>query len=223
MVSNLVAEAIRIYGHNVFYLPRSTTNVDKILREDRAVEYNSNYPIEMYIKSTMGFEGDLQFLSRFSTEIRQQLTLSVAIQTFDALVGAETGLARPTEGDLIFFPLDTKIMVIKDVNKYSMFYQVGSLAMYDLVCEVFEYSNEKMNTGIPLVDRIGPKLSLSTAEWGAVDVNGDPVIDGDGLPVFGPAFNAAIDTNDMVRNKNIAIEGIGLIDFSENNPFSEDL
>jgi hypothetical protein len=223
LVASLVTEAIHIYGHDVFYLPRSTNNVDKVLREDRTVEYVSNYPIEMYIKSANGFEGEIAFLSRFTTEVRAQVTLSVSITTFQTLVGQATGLARPMEGDLVYLPLDTKILVIKKVDKYSLFYQVGSLQMYDLVCEVFEYSNERLATGIDKVDRVEAKRSLSTAQWGTTDLTGNPVLDAAGLPAFTLEFNDEIDTNDMVQNRDIGLEAPGLIDFSENNPFSEDM
>jgi len=40
------------------------------------------------------------------------------------------------------------------VNNEALFYPLGSLPVYDLVCESFVYSNEVINTGLADVDRI---------------------------------------------------------------------
>ena len=55
---------------------------------------------------------------------------------------------RPLEGDLIYLPLTGGLFEIKFVEDESVFYQMGELVMFDLKCELFEYSHEELDTGI---------------------------------------------------------------------------
>ena len=107
----------------------------------------------MYIRSVDGFEGDGEFLSKFGVEVRDQITFSVALRVFENEVGSVLRRDRPSESDLIFFPFTKALYTIKYVNKKPIFYQMGALQMYDVVCELFEYSNEIFNTGIDIIDK----------------------------------------------------------------------
>lgn len=223
LVEDLIIEAIHIFGYDVMYIPREGNTPDTIFKEDSSAEYNSSYPVEMYIKSFDGFTGDGQFLSRFGIEIRHELTLTVAIKTFKVEVGNQIGTKRPLEGDLIYYPMDNKLFVIKNVNKYGVFYQTGTLQTYDLICEVFEYAGEKLATGIPEVDIIEDELSLSTKQRALRDGQGNLVLDSKGKPQFDPSFNEDTIMKDfMSDSEEVETEADGLTDFTENNPFSED-
>ena len=101
LLQDLMVESIKIFGHDVSYLPRTKNNVDNLLGEDPTSSFTAAYPIEMYIKNTDGFAGEGAFVGRFGLEIRQQITFTVARRTWDGQ-GIST---RPLEGDLIFFPL----------------------------------------------------------------------------------------------------------------------
>jgi hypothetical protein len=170
----------------------------------------------MYIKNVDGYSGDGQFLAKFGIEVRHQITFTVAIRTWSKTTQALTGFAqpfvRPLEGDLIYFAMDNKILQIKHVDQYGIFYQTGALQSYDLTCEVFEYSSEIFNTGIAAVDTLSNHYSVSTSEQGSVV---------DGIPVFNPAF----DLNNpyigpSADNTEIETAGDLLVDFSADNPFS---
>ena len=130
------------------YIPRTAVSIDKIYGEDPLREYNTAYPVEMYIKNIEGFAGEGDFLSKFNIQIRDQITFSLARRVFAQEVGSYSDTIRPNEGDLIFFPLNKKIFELKFVEHEAIFYQMGSLQMYDLKCELFEYNNELFNTGI---------------------------------------------------------------------------
>jgi hypothetical protein len=67
---------------------------------------------------------------------------------------------RPKEGDLIYFPLTEKLFQIMFVEHETPFYQTGALPTFDLTCELFTYSDEKIDTGIEEVDVIEQKQSL---------------------------------------------------------------
>ena len=156
LLHSLVTESIQIYGHDVNYIPRTLVNEDTILGEDSISEYKDAYSIEMYIKSVDGFEGEGDLISKFGLEIRDQIVFSVARRAFE---GPDIGV-RPKEGDLIFFPLTEKLFQIMFVEHETPFYQTGALPTFDLTCELFTYSDEKLDTGVEEVDVIEQKQSL---------------------------------------------------------------
>ena len=156
LLHSLVTESIQIYGHDVNYIPRTLVNTDTILGEDSISEYKDAYSIEMYIKSVDGFEGEGDLVSKFGLEIRDQIVFSVARRAFE---GLDIGV-RPKEGDLIFFPLTEKLFQVMFVEHETPFYQTGALPTFDLTCELFTYSDEKIDTGVEEVDVIEQKQSL---------------------------------------------------------------
>jgi hypothetical protein len=153
LLDDLVVESIRIYGVDTVYLTRSLENVDEILNETDLSVFNAAYEMEMYVKSVDGFAGEGDFLSKFGLTIRDQVTFTVANRTFERFATRkDPSKIRPNEGDLIFFPLNQKFFKIMHVEHESVFYQMGSLNVFDLQCELFEYSNERFETGREDVD-----------------------------------------------------------------------
>jgi hypothetical protein len=160
LLENLIIESIKIYGIECYYMPRTLVGEDNIFGEDPLSKFEQAYNIEMYIKSVDGFEGEGDFLSKFNIEIRDEITFVVARRRFadevdvtqTTPVNEDNGLARPAEGDLIYFPLNGKIFEVKFVEHESVFYQLGDLQTYELRCELFEYSYEEIDTGITTID-----------------------------------------------------------------------
>ena len=172
LLEDLVVESIQVFGHENTYLPRTQNNVDNIFGEDPTSSFESAYPIEMYIKTTDGFEGEGAFVGRFGMEIREQITFSIAQRTWKGL-----GLSsRPLEGDLIWFGLAKKMFEIQFVEHQAIFYQLGKLPVYDLSCEFFEYSSEDIDTGIAAIDAVEVENAYSveypfTSNSGAFTTN----------------------------------------------------
>jgi len=150
---DLVIESIQVFGVDTFYLTRSLESVDEILNEDDLSIFNKAYNFEVYIKSVDGFQGEGDFLSRFGLQIRDQAVFTVAIRTFERFVTRiDPTKNRPNEGDLIYLPMNKKFFKIMHVEHESVFYQSGALQVFDLKCELFEYSNERIETGIEDID-----------------------------------------------------------------------
>ena len=59
---------------------------------------------------------------------------------------------RPKEGDLIYFPLGDRLFEIKYVEHEKPFYQLQGKYTYQLTCELFQYENEVIDTGIDEID-----------------------------------------------------------------------
>ena len=199
LIEDLVIESIRIYGHEVWYCPRTIDNEEKIFKEDELASFNNAYSIEMYIKNVEGFEGEGDFLSKFGLQIRDRITFTVARRTFTDEV---TGSIRPKEGDMIFFPLTSKGYVVRFVEHEAIFYQMGSLQTYDIVCELFEFNQETFNTGVDIIDDTYNDLSFAMA-------NNTQVV---------TQFN--ISTIDkQAQNEEFETRGDNILDFTEINPF----
>jgi len=149
---DLIIESIKNFGIDVYYMPRTLINEDILYGEDTISEFTNAHLIEMYVKSVDGFEGDGDFISRFGLEIRDQVIFSVARRRFDNLdINSQD---RPLEGDIIFLPLNKKIYEVRFVEHESMFYQFGKLPIFDLTCELFQYDDQKIDTGIADIDKV---------------------------------------------------------------------
>src|SRR5210317_527680 len=178
LIEDLIIESIRIYGHDMYYCPRTIVGENTIFNEDAVSEYNTHYLVEMYIKNVEGFEGEGDVLSKFNIEIRDNITFTLARRVYDEEIGVTQGNVRPYEGDIIFMPLTGKVYQIKFVEHESVFYQMGALQTYDLKCELFEYSNERLNTGVPIIDDLEQQYSLNVDANGAyADANGNIIMD----------------------------------------------
>ena len=161
LLEDLVQESIQVFGHEVSYLPRTQNNLDNIFGEASLSSFESAYPVEVYIKTTDGFEGEGAFVGRFGLEIREQITFSMSQRTWKGL-GLTT---RPLEGDLIWFDTAQKMFEIMFVEHQAIFYQLGRLPTFDLSCEFFEYSSEDIDTGIPKIDAVEAESAYSV-EYG---------------------------------------------------------
>ena len=155
LTENLIVESIKVYGIDVYYMPRETVNMDSIFGEDRLSEFKDARMIEMYIKNVDGFEGGGSLVSNFGLEVRDQVTFTLSQRRF-AELNFETGIrdTQPAPGDLIYFPLTKGLYEIRSVRDATIFFQMGALQTFDLLCEVFEYSDEAIDTGIDTLDKI---------------------------------------------------------------------
>lgn len=200
LIDDLVVESISMYGVDTFYLTRSLESVDNILNEDDLSIFNAAYEIDVYVKSVDGFQGEGDFLSKFGLQIRDQAVFTVAIRTFEKFVTRLNPIkTRPNEGDLIYMPMNKKFFKIMHVEHESVFYQTGALQVYDLKCELFEYSNERFQTGIADIDRFYDHLKT------------------DGVSNLENLF----DQDSIAKNIFFEEEKGDIIDFSEIDPFTE--
>lgn len=223
LIENLIIESIKIYGLDMYYLPRTINNLDPIYGADDSSSYDAAWNVEMYIKNVDGFAGDGDLLSKFGLEIRDQITFVVSRRIFSEAVGDVQDQIRPNEGDLIFFPLNQKIFRINFVEHESIFYQMGSLQVYELKCELFEYSGEVFNTGIEYVDGLTSNYSMDLLENGSLlTEEGYVLVDEiQGIPLGFEQYESAFDTSIGSENDYYQEKGLQIIDFSEFDPFSE--
>lgn len=173
---------------------------DHILNEDSLTIFDTAYEMDVYVKSVDGFQGDGDFLSKFGLQIRDSATFTVAFRTFERFVTRLTPtIVRPKEGDLIYLPMNNKFFKITFVEHESVFYQTGALQVYDLKCELFEYSNERFETGIYDIDHFYDDHKTSSIS----------------------NLQDMYEVDPIAKNIFYEEEGSDIIDFSELDPFSE--
>ena len=157
LYEDLIIEAMQIYGHDMYYMPRDLVNIDPIFKEDPVSAFNSSYMVEMYVENLDGFDGEGDLFSKFGIEIRDAVTLIMSKRRWEQTVKKfdnEIQSTRPVEGDLVFTPFSNKLFQIMHVEHEQPFYQLNNLPVYKLRCELFEYNDEDIDTGIEAIDQI---------------------------------------------------------------------
>jgi hypothetical protein len=155
LLEDLIIESISIWGQEFYYIPRQLVAKDDILGEDRLSQFKNAYPVDMYLENVGGFEGQGAFIQKFGLMMEQSATLTVARRTWERVVGKHSDVIlpnRPAEGDLLYFPLTKGLFEIKFVDHQDPFYQLKKLYVYRLEVELFQYSSEKIDTGIEEID-----------------------------------------------------------------------
>ena len=83
---DLIKEAIQIYGHDVYYVDRTTVAIDSLLGEDSLSKFTTQHPIEMYVEDAEGgFQGEKEIMSQFGLENRNEITFVVSKQRFQQM------------------------------------------------------------------------------------------------------------------------------------------
>ena len=101
LYEDIVIESLKIYGQDVYYLPRDLVNEDTILGDDVVSSFNSAHVLEMYIENTEGFDGEGDLFTRFGVEIRDEATFVVSRRRWNQTVRKwdnEVTSVRPLEG-----------------------------------------------------------------------------------------------------------------------------
>ena len=83
LYANLIAEAIQIHGHDVYYLDRTLVAEDTVLGEDSLSKFNTQSLIEMYMEdSGGGYAGEQELMSQFGLQNLSEATFVVSKSRF---------------------------------------------------------------------------------------------------------------------------------------------
>ena len=236
LYEDLIIEQLKIYGQDVYYLPRKIANKDTIFGEDPASSFDDSYIIEMYVDNTDGYMGEQEIIKKFGLELRDDIVFTVSKLRWETLISNNSDLQttlRPNEGDLVYFPTTKAFFEIQFVEHEAPFYQQSALPVYKLSCTKWEYSSERIDTGITAIDSAEDSLSTDTMNFqfslenetgsfvmessvGAIDylINEDFTMATQQPVDQGQAFETAAGTNTSSTADDI-------LDFSERNPFGE--
>ena len=166
LTQDLINEHLKIYGVEVTYIPRKYVNTKSIIEEVQSSKFDDNFAIEAYVNTYEGYGGQGDVLTKFGMSIRDEVTLTISKERFEDFIapfmaGLDDGpggneeivlATRPREGDLVYFPLGERLFEVKFVEHEEPFYQLGKNYVYQLKCELFEYEDEVIDTGIDIID-----------------------------------------------------------------------
>lgn len=159
LIQDLINEQLKIYGIDVYYIPRKYITKKTIIKEVIESEFDGAYPIEAYVDTYEGYEGAGTLLTKFGVQPYNDLTLIISKERYEnyisPLIKDQSNIelsTRPKEGDLIYFPLGDRLFEIKFVEHEVPFYQLQKTYVYTLRCELFRYQDEVIDTGIDYID-----------------------------------------------------------------------
>jgi len=237
LYEDLIIEQLKIYGQDVYYLPRKLANKDTIFGEDPASSFDDSYIIEMYVDNTDGYMGEQEIIKKFGLELRDDIRFTLSKLRWETLVKNNGDLVaeRPQEGDLVYFPTTKAFFEIQFVEHEQPFYQQSALPVYKLSCTRWEYSSERLDTGVADIDAAEDKFSLDMlahqmtleAEEGSLLLENDRA---SGDPNYFLMETYAIQTQSPYANNidldseagfDTASVGDDILDFTERNPFGE--
>ena len=112
LYEDIVIESLKMYGQDLYYLPRDIVNEDVIFGDDVTSRFNSSYKVEMYVENVEGFDGEGDLFTKFGIEIRDQATFVVSRRRWEQTVRRydnEITTQRPAEGDLLYLPLSKSL------------------------------------------------------------------------------------------------------------------
>jgi hypothetical protein len=162
LVQDLINEHLSIYGQDVLYIPRKIINEERIIKEVIFSKFDDSFRLEAYISTFNGFGGGGDILSKFGVRSTDEITFVISKERYEDFITPKLGLfrdpnvklkTRPQEGDLIYLPLNDSLFEIKYVEAATPFFQLNNLYVYEIRCELFEYEDEIIDTGIDEVDR----------------------------------------------------------------------
>ena len=238
LYEDLIIEGLKIYGQDVYYLPRTIVNRDLILGEDMLSKFSSALLLEAYMETTEGFAGEQEIVNKFGLEIREDTTFMIAKKRFNQAVDEKATLVaegRPNEGDIIYMPLMNSFFEIQFVQDQEPFFQLGQLPVYKLVCTRWEYSSERLDTGVSTIDAAEDKYTLDQLqhqfslenETGSLVLENDSA-SGDVNYLLLETYNLQTqstyaDNNDLdtAAGFDTSSTADDILDFTERNPFGE--
>ncbi len=209
LLQDLITESIQIFGMDIYYIPKNQHNTNSVLGEDTTSTYDNAYVIESYLENVDGFEGDKSFLSNLGLNIAKSSNFLISDERFKQEIQKGpfnipnpnvdlNQFDRPLEGDLIFFPLTKGLFEVKFADHEAVFYQLGKIYAWRLTVEMFRYSNEVFNTGIPEIDIIATQFRNNNS------IANDPLADNDQMKTN---LDAILDNS---SNLEIDLEGYNL-------------
>ena len=159
LVQDLINEQLKIYGVEIYYLPRQYVTKNTVIREVIESKFTDAYPIEAYVDTYEGYEGVGTLLSKFGVQELDDLVLIISKERYENYISPLIKnvpnielTTRPREGDLVYFPLGDRLFEIKYVEHEKPFYQLQKNYVYELRCELFRYEDEVVDVGVDAVD-----------------------------------------------------------------------
>lgn len=223
LVEDLIIESIKIYGCDIFYMPRTSIKQDDILGEDILSQFTQLYPVEMYLANVQGWDGSSELMSKFGIQVHDEATFVVSQRRWDQAVAQQTNdlqlPTRPAEGDLLYFTKTRSFFEIKFVEHLNPFFQAGKLYVYNLQCQLYQYSSEPVQTYDADINDLVGNLDRNIYAWRLETQSGGTLLTQSGGVLLQQFLMD--DANSFDNTSDFNTESQSLVDFSVDNPFGE--
>lgn len=175
LLQDLINEQLKIYGIDVYYIPRKIIGTESISKEVTMSKLDDNFIIEAYLDNYEGYGSNSDIMSKFGIQLTNEISLTISKEKFEVLIepfledyktldnGEIIVSARPREGDVIFFPLGERLFEIKRVEHEKPFYQLGKNYVYTLSCELLRLEDEIIDTSVEAIDSVVEDTGYITA------------------------------------------------------------
>ena len=136
LTQDLINEHLKIFGVEVTYIPRKFVRKQTIIKEVQSSAFDDNFLLEAYVNTYEGYSGAGDIMTKFGVSLRDEVTLTISRERFEDFISPfldpdDYELAtRPREGDLVFFPLGSRLFEVKFVEHEQPFYQLGKNYVY---------------------------------------------------------------------------------------------
>ncbi|MDP7366597.1 MAG: hypothetical protein QGH83_04990 [Candidatus Pacebacteria bacterium] len=139
LYSDLIKEAIQIYGHDVYYMDRTLVGEDMVLGIDSISQYKNQHPIEMYMEDADGgFAGEKELMNQFGLQNLSEAIFVVnkeRFQELDAQVQIESGTDTSSSGSLLLeagsVDQSSSASTLTTVTGDNNFYIIQDIAVTD--------------------------------------------------------------------------------------------
>ena len=140
LVQDLINEQLKMYGVDVYYLPRKIFKTDDIIREIQSSKFDDVFMLEAYINNYDGYAPDSDIMTKFGLRLKNEISLTISRERYEEFIapfleGISSGIregriteydfadliTRPKEGDLIYFPLGKDYLKLKELNLKNHF------------------------------------------------------------------------------------------------------
>ncbi len=160
LFEDLVIEQARLYGYDIYYIPRTILELDSVLGDPVKSVYENAYKIEALIPTAGNYAGENFVMSKFGFRTNELVEILIAKRRFREL--GIPDYIQPKNGDLIYIgnienpegSFSNDFFEINNVTYDAPGFQFGKQFCYKLYCESFTFSHERIRTGIDAIDSL---------------------------------------------------------------------
>lgn len=157
LIADLIDESINIHSQQFYYVARtiSSTSDIAIFNEDRNSIFKDAMPFSGYLETYQTFEGNGFLMQKFGGIVDYSATITISKREQEKSIGrfGKTTIPnRPNEGDLIYWPTTDQLFEILFVDDKHIMPTIGNMYTYKLNVNLFQYSNEHIDTEVPEID-----------------------------------------------------------------------
>ena len=105
LYEDLIVEQLKVFGHDVYYLPRTLIKEDTLFGEDVLSKFDDAYGIEMFMEQVEGYGGEKELVSKFGLEIRDEATFVVSRRRWITLIGQDSNLIVTIANQIVDFKI----------------------------------------------------------------------------------------------------------------------